>query len=172
MTDIKEDFPYLPAHIANYFLWQADEDKINDITPMKLVKLVYFGYAWYYAVFNKKLFSEKIEAWRYGPVVPSVYHEFKRFASKPIDLFSVDSSLVTGEITYPVIGKEDKDTIQLLGAVWNIYKSKDGIELSRITHENGSPWHHTYAQGINNEIPDELIKNRATQAIAKYENYL
>ena len=32
------DKKYLPAHIANYFIWKADQDKIEDLTSMKLIK--------------------------------------------------------------------------------------------------------------------------------------
>ena len=44
---------YLPAHIANYFLSKAKKDGVKDMTPMKLIKLVYFSYAWYLAIFEK-----------------------------------------------------------------------------------------------------------------------
>ncbi len=170
MVNQKEESPYLPAHIANYFLWLAKEDDIKDMTTMKLIKLVYFGYAWYYALFEKKLFSEKIEAWRYGPVIPSIYHEFKRALSKPIDFFSINLSLETGETTYPIIDKKDEDIIQLLNAVWIVYKDKNGRELSEITHENGSPWRYAYDQGENTPMEDKLIKDRALKAIEKHKD--
>lgn len=170
MVKEKEEPPYLPAHIANYFLWLAKEDGIKDMTTMKLIKLVYFGYAWYYALFNKKLFSEKIEAWRYGPVIPSIYHEFKRFNSKPIDSFSINYSLATEEITYPIVRSDDADIVQLLSAVWKVYRKKNGFELSEITHESNSPWHHAYEQGENTPLRDEQIKERAKEAISKYKD--
>lgn len=74
---------YLPAHIANFFLWNADKEGIKDMTPMKLIKLVYISYAWSLAIYQNKLFNERIEAWRYGPVIPSIYHEFKRWETLP-----------------------------------------------------------------------------------------
>lgn len=160
---------YLPAHIANYFLWLAEQENIKDVTPMKLIKLVYFGYAWFAAVFDKKLFTEKVEAWKYGPVVPSIYHEFKRFGNSPIDLYSINSSLETGELTYPVIEKDDNETIKVLSAVWEVYKSKSGKELSKITHQNGSPWKCVYEQGKNTPMNYEEIKTRAREAILKHK---
>ncbi|MEZ5690126.1 MAG: DUF4065 domain-containing protein [Rickettsiales bacterium] len=169
MNEQDSEPPYLPSHIANYFLWLAKQENVEDLTTMKLIKLVYFSYAWYYALFGKKLFSEKIEAWRYGPVIPSIYHEFKRAANDPIDFFSMNFAMKTGEISYPIIKNGDDDIIQLLSAVWAVYKDKSGLELSDITHEDGSPWCHAYDQGENSPMDDSLIRERAKQAIVKYK---
>ena len=54
---------YLPSHIANNILYKAIKENVNDITPIKLIKLVYFVYAWSLALFDRKLFEEEIEAW-------------------------------------------------------------------------------------------------------------
>ncbi len=61
---MKEEAKYLPSHIANYLIWRARREGLEEtMTPMKLIKLVYFCYAWYLTVYDKKLFSEAIEAW-------------------------------------------------------------------------------------------------------------
>jgi uncharacterized phage-associated protein len=168
MSKDKKSCPYLPAHIANYFLSVAEDENIKDVTPMKLTKLVYFSYAWYRAIFGKKLFEEKIEAWRYGPVVSSVYHEFKRFGNNQVTQYAVDSELETGEISYPVITKEDPEVVQVVSAIWKIYKGYSGQRLSDITHEDKSPWRFAYAQGQNTVINDDDIIKRAKEAILKY----
>ena len=162
---------YLPAHIANFFLWRADEEDIKNITLLKLIKLVYFAYGWYLAVYNKKLFNEKIEAWRYGPVIPSIYHEFKEFGNDPVCRYAVEFTPETGEFDYPIIDKNDEEAIQVLEAVWNVYKERNGTELSRVTHDFQSPWSHSYIQGKNNEISDAQIKKRAKEAILKYKDF-
>ena len=80
---------YTAFHIANYFLWRAWEEGV-EVTPLKLIKLVYIAYGWN-LVLNKdrpKLFEERIEAWKYGPVIPSVYHDKQKESqdhiSKPL----------------------------------------------------------------------------------------
>ncbi|WP_366513810.1 type II toxin-antitoxin system antitoxin SocA domain-containing protein [Planktotalea sp.] len=55
---------------------------------MKLQKLVYIAYGWHLALSGKKLFTEEIEAWKHGPVVPSLYHEFKHLRENPITSFA------------------------------------------------------------------------------------
>ena len=76
--------------IVNEFLDLASEDKI---TNLKLVKLCYIAQGLSLALLDKPLFSEPIEAWQYGPVVPSVYHEFKHFRDQPITEKSVERML-------------------------------------------------------------------------------
>jgi uncharacterized phage-associated protein len=161
--------PYLPTHIANFFLWKAGEENIGDITPMKLIKLVYIAYAWYLAIFDKKLFGEQVQAWRHGPVIPSIYHEFKTFGYMPISKYAIEYSLEEGEKSYPIVRGDDDKTIKLLEAVWAVYKNKSGIELSKITHEEHSPWHQAYYEcGENALMDNDLIKKRAEEAIQKY----
>ena len=162
----------LPVHIANYFLWRAKKEGVKDITPLKLVKLVYFTYAWYYAVYNQKLFAEKIEAWQYGPVVPSIYHEFKSFGNNPIDRYAINFDPHNG-ITNPMIAKEEDEIIHMISAIWKSYGNMDGWTLSKITHEGkNSPWKSAYIQGENNEIDLNLMLQRANEAIVKYRDVI
>ena len=162
-------YKYTASHIANYFLLRAKHDKISDMTPMKLIKLVYIAYAWYYAISKKKLFKEKIEAWKNGPVVPSLHHEFKRFRNESIDEFSrtrnVDDDL------FPLIYSDDYLTGVILLRVWKSYKNKDGTTLSMITHGSDSFWDRIYNQGSEEEPYDkhlEHIEKGARAGIVKF----
>lgn len=74
---------FTPQSIANTILLLSYRDK-TPVTCLKLVKLVYFVYAWYLAATAKRIFNDPIEAWDYGPVVPAIYHEFKEFGRQPI----------------------------------------------------------------------------------------
>ena len=56
----------------------------NPVTHLKLQKLMYFVYKKYLHDTNKPLFSEYFEVWTYGPVLPSIYHEFKHYEKRPI----------------------------------------------------------------------------------------
>ena len=42
------------------------------VSNLKLQKLLYYVQGFHLAVFGEPLFEEEIEAWMYGPVVPSV----------------------------------------------------------------------------------------------------
>jgi hypothetical protein len=164
-----ENTTYRPAHIANYILWRAWEENI-EITPMKLIKLVYIAYGWNLAINDKPLFDEKILAWKYGPVIPSIYHEFKRFGNKPITKgnYAADFDINTGELSsVPIVPEDDQKVLRVLNAEWENYKYKTGIDLSNITHANGSAWHKAYKNGAgeNEQLDNDDIKRRSLEAI-------
>jgi uncharacterized phage-associated protein len=157
---------YTPSHIANYFLWRAWKEGI-DITPMKLIKLIYIAYGWNLVLNDDrpKLFAEGIEAWRYGPVIPSIYHEFKEFANNPI----TKGHYVTTLNSAPIIKSDDDDVLKILNAEWIHYRNKDGFDLSNITHEAGGAWDKAYnKRGVNSVLGDEDIKERALKGIKEY----
>lgn len=64
--------PYQANIIANFFVKKAQEEQIP-LTLMKIIKLVYIAHGWHLAHKKSPLISEPVEAWPYGPVVPSVY---------------------------------------------------------------------------------------------------
>lgn len=73
-----------PINVARYILKLA-QDGDNALTPMQVLKLVYISHGWQLGLHGRPLVNEPIEAWQYGPVVPSVYHRYKRFGSRFID---------------------------------------------------------------------------------------
>jgi len=166
---------YTPSHIANYILFKAwkENNQYSDITVMKLIKLVYIAYGWNLAIYNKPLFKEKILAWKYGPVIPSIYHEFKKFSHLPItrNEYSSVFDLNSGELCdVPIVEYSNRDVIKILNAVWENYKDKSAYELSKITHENDSPWSKAWNKGLGENTPlkDDDIKKRSLEAINKF----
>ena len=156
---------YTAFHIANYFLWRAWEEGV-EMTTLKLIKLVYIAYGWN-LVLNKdrpKLFEERIEAWKYGPVIPSIYHEFKEFGNSPIK----KGNYATTFNSAPIVRSDDPDVLKILNAEWKNYKDKDGTDLSNITHEPNGAWYKAYGKGVNSALDDEEIKKRAIKGISDY----
>ena len=72
--------PYNPIDVANYIVWRANELG-KPVTHLKLQKLLYYVVAKYLQAHNQHLIDEKIVKWQYGPVVKSVYHQFKILGS-------------------------------------------------------------------------------------------
>ena len=62
--------------------------RLGSSSTMKLQKIVYYSQAYHLVRYGQPLFSERIEAWRNGPVVRDLYdlhaHEF--VISVPISL--------------------------------------------------------------------------------------
>lgn len=121
---------YPAVAIANYFLEIAKKEH-KVIQPMKLQKLVFLAHGWHLGIHGKPLVSERVEAWEWGPVIPSVYHAFKYFGRKQV------TELGESPIGIEEIEQETKD---FLYEVWKIYGKYTGIQLSNLTHEKGSPW--------------------------------
>lgn len=121
---------YTPNHIANFMLDRADTED-RPISPMKLLKLVYIAYGWYLALLDEKLFDETIYAWQHGPVIESLYHEFKHFRSHPITQPSMSLDLDTSEAVVPRIPREDQPANLILERVWDSYKQFSAADLSK-----------------------------------------
>ena len=95
---------------------------------MKLQKLVYYAQAAHLAIFSKPLFSEEIEAWMHGPVIPSLYHEYKKFGSRKITQDKrKDFSLFSQE------------KINLLDYIRKQYGKHPAWKLGNMTHKD-APW--------------------------------
>jgi uncharacterized phage-associated protein len=159
---------YTPQHVANYFLDRAEIEGAP-LTQLKLLKLIYIGYGWNSALTDKKLFSETIEAWKHGPVVPSIYHEFKDFGANPIDKRSHDFDLDSFEFFAPQIPEKDAETRLILDRVWSVYKNFTGWDLRQKTHEVDSPWKRVYNPNVR-AIPlkDSDIKEHYSAKIRGY----
>ena len=117
-------------------------------TPMQLMKLVYIAYGWYLAIYNAKLFDDRIEAWKYGPVIPNLYHATKHFGGSIIPHDLIANSPVS-----------NPDLEKFLDSIVRNYGHFSGIALSNLTHRQGTPWQQVYRPDVLGiQIPDELIK--------------
>ena len=138
--------------LANTLLKKSFEENIN-ITPMKLQKLIYFIYKRHLKNFNEKLFEEAFLVWRYGPVLASVYDEFKSFGSERITRFAKDAN----QNVY-VINESATDIMESINEIWESYKNYDGVSLSIMTHQPGTAWSKAVNSHLN-ILCDEDIKN-------------
>jgi uncharacterized phage-associated protein len=148
--------PYSAKAVANYFLELANS-KGESLSPMKLQKLIYFAHGWHLALYNEPLINERVQAWKFGPVIPSVYHEFKRFGYSPITCTAFDDTDDGIELS-----RDDKRTISLLNRIWDVYGKFTAIQLSNMTHDPGTPWQKTWQSGEGMpelRIDNEIIKN-------------
>jgi len=123
--------------VANNVLQRAKRDGIEDVSPMKLQKLVYLIYARYLYLGGQPLFLNRFEVWKHGPVEREMYNYFGRFGGRPIrDTFAEINGkrLCVDEDASPLFKK-------VLDEVWERYKYDEAWKLSEMTHEDGSAWH-------------------------------
>lgn len=147
--------------VCNNILQRAFSEKIS-VTPMKLQKLLYFTSCEYIKNTGNALLSEDFCVWKYGPVLPTVYDEFKCFHGNSIDAYAKDANnnaLAYNEASAPNL-KEAIDKI------WNCFKNYTGVGLSRITHEDGSGWSSAFSKKC------QFISNEEMRADDSYYRYM
>lgn len=116
------------------------------MTNKKIQKLCYYAQAWFYALYNKKLFDERIEAWVHGPVLRSVWNYYRTFSIMLDTLPCKEYKL-----------KLTKEQEEIIADVLDEYGSKSGYYLECLTHEE-RPWQDARRQGENTKISKEAIK--------------
>ena len=110
---------------------------------------------------------KEVEAWKFGPVIPSIYYEFKRFGKNNIEgksyYFSLDGldneeDIETETPIVEAMGKET-EVIKILEVIYNLYTGTSGTKLIELTHRHGTPWSLSYdPHHSRTVIPRELIK--------------
>jgi uncharacterized phage-associated protein len=144
--------------VANYFLKRADEAGTG-LTPMQVIKLVYFAHGWALGLLGIPLISDRVEAWDYGPVIRPVYDQFKRFGNRSIGGYAQHPFPPIGGTEAPRIEANfDPLETELLDRVWDVYGKLTGFQLSDMTHELGTPWQKVHgSRGKNALIEDSII---------------
>lgn len=155
---IKTDRFLKGLDVANYIA-----SKIS-CTHLKLEKLAYLAYADYLCSCNKKLFTDHIYAFTYGPVVESVYDMYKKSGNSQIDpkeyddskqkIIKVQEMPVKSRILF---AKEGVEKIQSIDFTIERYGDKSVAQLIDITHRDNSPWSCIYNQEMYQIIPDNII---------------
>ncbi len=137
---------YTALQVADEIIQLANEEEEN-VSQLKLIKICYFIKAWGLAIRGNTIFKESVEAWRHGPVVPEVYHEFKVFGSSGISYRPPEKSSI------------EESHKAFIKSVWDVYKGYGAFTLREITHEKGSPWHQCYDGTPHKKIPNKIIKD-------------
>ena len=156
--------------IANYFIDLANEDK-EPIRPLKLMKLVYIAYGYALALLNRSIIDyrfDKVEAWKLGPVIPSVYHSFKIYGKRPItEKTTIFVKTKDGyEIEEPNL--RDKEARSICNFVWEKYGQRySDSQLVDLMHGKGTPWGQVFVEGENNPIPELYTKLYYTELVRR-----
>lgn len=136
------------AQVAKWFLAHnriaENSEGAEDISNLKLQKLLYYAQGCFLAVAGEPLFSEDILAWQHGPVVEPVYHQYKGYGSGGI-AFKED-------FDFSEFSKEEND---LLTEIYNVFGQYSAWKLRNMTHEE-TPWKETPQGEV---IPQEKIRS-------------
>ncbi|MFS0766175.1 Panacea domain-containing protein [Peribacillus phoenicis] len=134
-----------PNQVAKYFIFKSIPGTNENITNLKLQKLLYFAQGHFLAKhgLGNPLFEEEIKAWAHGPVVPEIYRLYSDYKFMEINKSGTENMDAEIEENYK----------KVLDAVWETYKSYNGKELEKKTHEEG-PW-----KDIRGDLPPFISTN-------------
>lgn len=146
--------------VANYFV-QKSLDENKDLKPLKLMKLVYIAHGFMLAITEKSILNkafDKVEAWRLGPVIPSVYHSFKIYRDTPIKAPTVVVKSTNDGFSFETPELNDDIARKVCDIVWKRYDGFNDSEMVSMLHQPGTPWAMCYIKNENMPIPDELTR--------------
>ncbi|RZJ56200.1 MAG: DUF4065 domain-containing protein [Flavobacterium sp.] len=136
--------------LSGEILKRAKEQNI-EISNMSLQKLLFIANGLYLAKNGTPLIQEPIEVWPYGPVIKSVYQEFKTYGNSAIKQIPLSYSINQ----HKELDKAADDVVEF---ALEVAKNLNAIQLSNWTHLPESPW--TEAKKKNEkEISNDLMIN-------------
>ena len=142
---------YDSVEVANYLIEQAKPDGLD---PLQVMKLSYICHGFLLGYRNRPLLEDDIEAWKLGPVVRRIYDKLPGgdvVIRQPFDKWIA----------------EFIDEKKLIDKVFRRFSKYSGLELSSLTHKEGTPWDLTWrTYGRNAVIPQDLIKKHFQEVIA------
>lgn len=130
--------------VIEYLLNQCE-----DITPLALQKSLYYTQGFYYAFYNRFLFSEDCRAWIHGPVYPEIYFRYRDYKYDPIDY--------NGEIDDAMFSASEQAVLESVVKHICCYSGKI---LEKFTHSE-SPWLLARGELTEKESSNKIIDKRS-----------
>lgn len=122
--------------------FNENNKKVNNLYLQKILYFLQANYMYYNN--GEKLFDNKMEKWRLGPVQPDVYHAFKFYG--PNDIEDVyESSIIMKEendkfslqpVEYLLDKQKDKEKIEFIEKVLPKISEYDTFDLVDLTHKH------------------------------------
>ena len=141
--------------VADYIVATGD----GVLTPLHVLKLTYMSHGYTWGIAGHKLISDKVEAWQYGPVIPTVYEALSKYGNEMVDTLHYCGT--------PISSTDVEERVKILGSrfsakekevidcVVDVYKNWTGGQLITLMHQKGTPWSQHYVKGkVNIVIPD------------------
>ena len=155
-----------PLAIANEFIGLSND---NGLSLMQLLKLSYISHGFTLALLNEPLSNEYVQAWKYGPVFPSIYNNFK---------YTVNPYKIKKPVLVYSEGFNENEH-GIIKYVQDQYAKMQGWELSALTHAEDTPWFKSWEEckksgfirgyTIKNEDIKKYYQNLIDKMIGKNE---
>jgi uncharacterized phage-associated protein len=127
---------------------------------MHVIKLTYIAHGYYLGFTDNPLIGEAVVAWKYGPVIPTIYHSFKKYGSGKVEKLECEVDFQSQEpiIITPIT--KDVNVTPMLDSVFGVYAKFSALQLSALTHQQNTPWDITFREkGEGAIIANEVIRD-------------
>ena len=145
---------YKATEVAAYVVKTAG-DFGDDITPLRLQKILYYIQGAFLALKGEPAFSDEILAWKHGPAIHSVYSEYKKYGGDSI----------ISNANYSSISESDQLFIK---ETYNRYRTFSTTQLINKTHDE-PPWANSTE---NDVITTESIRSFFANIVYNENNLL
>lgn len=131
--------------VANYVI--AYGMKIgHPVNNLQLQKILYYIQVHFLKKKGIPFFKDEIEAWQFGPVIPTVYYQYAAFGPAPITMFK------TQKIDLEQEEKKDLEKIVKEKAVLSL------LEIVADTNKKWKAWDMYYKVNERNIIPKKAME--------------
>ena len=145
----KDSAKYSAKEVAAYIINYSLKNGHRRIDNLKLQKLLYYVQSYFLCntKSHSQCFSDTIEAWSWGPVVPNVYREYKLYGASSLPKVNIIDTEYSfdgddlREIPIPfepekIFTTEDRENIE---KVIDAYKDYSCIAMMKKVHQE-DPW--------------------------------
>ena len=156
------------CHAVVFFL-----ENTNYCYGMKLLKLLNFLDFESYRQTGYGVTHLRYEAWRMGPVAPSLYDDLNTIADGGTDgnsagmlsdFISVKKQKTDGRTSYRIRAKRGFDAkwfsqreLTIMKRLAHLFRDARANDIVAFSHEHHLPWHRVYRGGEHRAIPYELV---------------
>ncbi len=145
--------------VADYLIFLTS-DVFDDMSNMKINKLLYYAQGHCLQETGHPLFNEPVEAWDHGPIVNSVFQRYKKYGKTPIKDYDQDA--VSRLTDY------EKELLMNVAMRYGVYTAS---ALRNMTHKPKTPWDQVYDENsMHTEIPIRIIKEYFEKNVAPVKN--
>ena len=133
--------------LANYIIKNSKKGLSN----LELQKILYFTELAYIKKFDEHLIEDDFEAWQYGPVVRSVYCEYRNYGANSIE--KPENESLSKRLT--------KEQLEIIDNTIIECNRKSYWELVEMSHRKDGAWFHSFKDNKKEIIDKDLIREEA-----------
>lgn len=136
--------------VLNHLLHRAYRAKQDDdLTPLRVQKLLYLLHGWYSAITGVALLDEPFVRGRFGPKLLSLDGDLAQYTGVPVADYISEWNADMGQLMPMFVNLEAfPQFAPVLEKVWTAYSPYSTSQLSTMSHGAGSPWARTPAEGL------------------------